>query len=118
MNYKRGDVVLVKFPMPDLSEYKPRPALVIQNDNNNKRLKTTILLQITSNVSRKNEPTQFFISHTNEEGSHAGLKTDSVVKAESIFTLPQENIYKVIGSLTGEALEEIDTCLKVSLGIK
>lgn len=57
MNYRRGNVVLVKFPMPDLSLYKPRPALIIQNDNNNKRLDTTILLQITSNVSRKDEPT-------------------------------------------------------------
>ncbi len=59
MTYKRGDVVLVKFPMPDLSEYKPRPALVIQNDNNNKRLKSTILLQITSNPAVKTNPHNF-----------------------------------------------------------
>ncbi|MFQ6057054.1 MAG: type II toxin-antitoxin system PemK/MazF family toxin [Methanosarcinales archaeon] len=43
VHYKRGEVVLVKFPMPDLSQFKPRPALVIQNDVNNQRLKNIIL---------------------------------------------------------------------------
>jgi len=47
MNYKRGDVVLVRFPMPDLSLYKPRPALIIQNDKNNKGgLKTLRTLRL------------------------------------------------------------------------
>lgn len=62
MNYKRGDVVLVKYPMMDLSLYKPRTALIVQNDDNNRRLETTILLQITSNISRKNEPTQLLLN--------------------------------------------------------
>lgn len=118
MNYKRGDVVLVKFPMPDLSLFKPRPALIVQNDNNNKRLSTTILLQITSNVSRKDEATQFFISLNSDEGLRSGLKTDSVIKAESIFTLAKDNIYKVIGTLSNEALLEIDKCIKISLELK
>ena len=30
--YKRGDVILVKFPYSDLVRYKKRPALVVQNE--------------------------------------------------------------------------------------
>lgn len=118
MTYKRGDVVLVKYPMMDLSLYKPRPALIVQNDDNNQRLETTILLQITSNISRKNEPTQHFISLNTEEGLKSGLKTDSVIKAESIFTLPKDNIYKIIGDLNDKVLLEIDDCIKISLGLR
>lgn len=117
MNYKRGDIVLVKFPMPELSLYKPRPALIIQNDVNNKRLNSTILLQITSNISRKDEPTQYFIALNSMEGESSGLKTDSVVKAESIFTLPSQNIYKVLGEIGVESLMKINECIKVALGL-
>ena len=30
--YKRGDVILVKFPYSDLVRYKKRPALVVQDE--------------------------------------------------------------------------------------
>ncbi len=32
-SYKRGDVILVRFPNSDLVTYKKRPALVIQADD-------------------------------------------------------------------------------------
>ena len=117
-NYNRGDIVLVRFPMPDLKKYKPRPALIIQNDTNNEKLANTILLQITSNLSNKDLSTQYYIDIDSDEGKASGLLTNSVVKAEVIFTLPQKSIYKKIGSLSDNAMKEIDRCMKYSLSLE
>jgi mRNA interferase MazF len=35
MTYKRGDVILVRFPNSDLKGFKKRPALIIQGDGLN-----------------------------------------------------------------------------------
>jgi len=67
MTYKRGEVVLVNFPMPDLRLYKPRPALIVQSDRNNARLKNLIFLQITSNLSNKDQDTQLLIKVDSKE---------------------------------------------------
>ena len=34
--YKQGDIIVVKFPFTDGSEFKKRPALVVSNDKVNK----------------------------------------------------------------------------------
>ncbi len=117
-NYNRGDIVLVQFPMPDLKKFKPRPALIIQNDKNNEKLSNTILLQITSNISNKDLSTQYYINIDSEEGKLSGLLTNSVIKAEVIFTLPQNSIYKKIGSLSENSIKEIDRCIKYSLSLE
>ena len=116
--YKRGDILLVKFPMPDIQQYKPRPALVIQNNDNNQKLTHTIFLQITSNISNKGLPSQYFIDLNTAEGKLSGLLTDSVVKAEVIFTLPREFLYKKLGCLLPSGLEQIEKCIKYSLDLK
>ena len=114
----RGDIVLVRFPMPDLQQYKPRPVLVIQNDENNIKLKNTIMLQITTNISNKNLPTQYYIDINTDIGKQSGLFDNSVVKAEVIFTLPKDYIYKKLGFLPSNEIEKIENCLKISLSLK
>ncbi len=117
MNYKRGDIVLVKFPMPDLQLYKPRPALIIQSDKNNARLENLIFLQISSNLANKDVETQYLIELGSNEGKTSGLVTDSVVKAEVIFTLPKAFVYKKLGHLPETIMKKINDCIKKSLGI-
>jgi mRNA interferase MazF len=56
MSFHRGDVVIVDF-YPTDPRSKVRPALVVQNDRDNARMKRTIVIQITSNVSRSHEDT-------------------------------------------------------------
>ena len=50
MNLHRGDVVIVDFNPTD-PKAKVRPALVVQNDRDNSRMRRTIVVQITSNVT-------------------------------------------------------------------
>ncbi|MBI5182727.1 MAG: type II toxin-antitoxin system PemK/MazF family toxin [Nitrospirae bacterium] len=53
MSYKRGDIVVVKFPFiikEGSEKQKGRPALVISDDKVKKRYKDIILSAITSHV--------------------------------------------------------------------
>ena len=50
--YKRGDVILVKFPYSDLVRYKKRPALVVQDETVETGLSQRVVVQITSNLNR------------------------------------------------------------------
>ena len=51
MNVQRGDIVLLDYPYPSGGGAKVRPALVVQNDRDNRRLVNTIIVQITSVTS-------------------------------------------------------------------
>ena len=50
--YKRGDVILVKFPYSDLVSYKRRPALIVQDETVATGLSQRVVTQITSNLNR------------------------------------------------------------------
>lgn len=47
MKYKKGDIVIAKFPFSDLSNSKKRPALIISNEVAN-QTGVYLLVQITS----------------------------------------------------------------------
>ncbi len=87
MNVQRGDVVLVDYPYSGGGGTKLRPALVVQNDRDNRRLLNTIVAQITSVTRRSAEPTQIVIDLATPEGMQSGLRQDSVVNAVNLLTL-------------------------------
>jgi mRNA interferase MazF len=51
-NYRRGEVILVKFPYSDMVRYKKRPALVVQDESVETGLSQRVVVQITSNLDR------------------------------------------------------------------
>ena len=55
---KRGDVVIVEIAYVEGHGGKKCPALILQNDRDNRRLKTTIVAMISGNVSHASETTQ------------------------------------------------------------
>src|SRR5688572_27472558 len=100
MNLQRGDVVLLGFPFSGGEGVKVRPALVIQCDRNNHRLRNTIVAMITSTTDRAaREPTQFLIDVASPEGKQAALLHTSVVKCENLFTVEQRAVLRTIGRL-------------------
>ena len=80
MNVQRAEVVMVNFPFHDTSHSKPRPAVVIQSDADNRRLGTAIVAMITKStrlVGR--EPRHVFIDLATPDGQASGLWMNSVV---------------------------------------
>jgi mRNA interferase MazF len=119
MSVKRGDVVIVDWPlsrpMGATNPRKPRPALVVQNDKDNTRMTNTILIMITSVTKRALEPTQLFIDITTPDGKATGLRQDSVVNSVNFLTVEQSKILHVIGSLSLVLMQKVNDCLKAAL---
>ena len=117
MPVSRGDVILTYVPNVGSPGGKVRPALVVQSDHNNARLKETIIAAITSNLSRVHEATQLLIEVATPEGAASGLLHDSVVRCERLHSIPQGDVRRVIGKLSDALMQQIDVCLKAALAI-
>lgn len=111
---RRGSVVIVDFG----PQAKTRPALVVQNDRDNACLTNTIVVQVTSNISRAHEKTQHLIDPTHPDWHESGLRRPSVVIGSNIVYIRQQDVVQVIGSLTDTTMQQIEVCLKVALGIR
>jgi mRNA interferase MazF len=117
MKTVRGEVVLVDFPFSGGGRSKVRPALVVQNDRDNRRLKNTIIAMITSRIERAGEPSQLLIRAASAEGRQAGLLMDSIVNFANLFTIEQRKILRSLGRLAPAFMEQAEACLKASLSL-
>jgi len=114
---KRGDVVILDHPFSDGSGSKIRPALVVQNDRDNRRLTHTIVALITRNISRGGEPSQFVIDISIPDGQPSGLNQKSAVVCTNLFTVSQTKIRHVIGTLPQALMAKVDVCLRAALDL-
>jgi len=98
MSYKKGDIVLVKFPFTNLVNYKKRPVLIIKDENS---LGDIVCFQITSNFRQSN------IIKIEKEHLSSALKIESYIKYDKCFTLSSNIIEKKLSSITKELLETL-----------
>ncbi|WP_425397524.1 type II toxin-antitoxin system PemK/MazF family toxin [Aeoliella sp.] len=117
MPLARGDVVLVQFPFSSGSGSKLRPALVVQSDKNNQRLKNVILAPLTTTTHRSGEATQYVVDAGTPVGKAAGVRHTSVVTCENLMTVEQSLISRRLGALPPPAMLEVDKCLKSALAL-
>ena len=111
--------MLVPFPyVTDFRKAKTRPALVVQNDVGNRYGSTVIVALISSSAPEKRYPMHYPIPHQSPIARAAGLKTTSVVKMETLVTLPKRAVLKRLGSLPKEAVREADEALAFSLDLR
>jgi mRNA interferase MazF len=118
MNVRRGDVVLVLYPFASGRGASRRPALIVQNNRDNRRLDNAIIAQITTNVRHANDPTHLLIPWVTPEGQQAGLLHDSVVSCNNLATVHEDRLHRVIGHLPDVVMHRIDECLKAALGLR
>lgn len=107
--YKRGDVVLVRYPFTDEADAgKQRPAVVVSANTFNNRpypLNDVILVAVTSSVPAVLEQDQILL--VGNELKSAGLYKSSIVRAGAIFTINQERIIKKMGTLSSGTVAKI-----------
>lgn len=115
MTYIRGDIVMTRFPHAGGKRGKKRPAVVIQADAYNTRLKHFLVAEITGNLAAASDPASFFIEVSTPEGKRTGLDQNSVVCCLFLSTVAVAGITNVIGQLSDEMKAQLDACLKAAL---
>ncbi len=114
---RRGDVVIADVPFTDAARSKARPAIIVQNDRDNARLRKTIIVIITGNQKRLGDPSHFLIDPAAPEGASAGIHGPSVASCNNLFVVEQVKIQRVIGHLSDVLKQRLNDCLKAALEI-
>lgn len=115
MSYKKGDVVVVKFPFVQKARavtQKGRPALVISDDKVKRRYNDVILAAITSHVPEDIMGSEIILEPT---GS-SGLVKRSLLRLDFIMTVPEDLVSRKIGALSESLTKEAERKLKRLLG--
>jgi mRNA interferase MazF len=113
---RRGDVILLPIAFVSGQGTKVRPAVIIQNDNLNSRLNSTVVVIITStNTRAHSEPSQLFIDINSPDGKQTGLLHNSTVKGEHIDTVDQRDIRRTIGIFSPTLMAQLEQCIKAAL---
>ena len=87
-----------------------RPAIILSNNVGNKFSPTIIVSAITSRIEKSNKvPTHLRINN-------CGLKTESVVLLEQVYTINKYKLGNYIGCIDEVNLKRIDKIIGVSMG--
>lgn len=102
----RGDIWLYAFARPD----KRRPVLVLSRPAALARLRTAVVAPITSTV--RGIPSEVRV------GNEVGLKGDSVVNLDHLYTVEQEDLRKWVGRLQEDRMRDVCEALAVAMGCR
>lgn len=105
---KRGDVVLVAARGPYTA--KPRPAVVVQSDLFNPTHASVTLCLVTSEL--RDAP---LFRPTVHSSTQNGLRKDSQVMVDKLFSAPRDSVRDTIGTLDGDTMERIGEALRLWL---
>jgi len=101
--FVKGEVLVVPFPFSDLSDSKRRPVLVVASLGGD----DIILCQITS----KNRHDRYSVELADNDFLEGGLKADSFIRPNRIFTADKSLILYRAGKLKPEKMKEVEDML-------
>ncbi len=108
--YRRGDVVLVRFPFTDLRTTKVRPAIVLAVHGED-----AVVIGIFSTPPTALKETWLLIEERHPSFAQTGLKRSSVAKGEKIAVIHHSIIRATIGSLDSALLDTLAQRVKTAL---
>lgn len=91
---------------------KRRPALVIQNDIDNRHSPVTIVAAITSQVDVALYPTEVQV-----RPPEGGLSKPSLVLLNQIRSIDARRLVQRLGRVRPETMRRVDRALKIGLGL-
>ena len=103
MNLKQKEIVLLPFPFTDLEESKVRPAIVVSNDQFNKRSDDCIMVPLTTVI--KDSPYSIIIDQ--EDMRSGKLLRPSMVRIDKVFTVEKKLAAMKIGRLNDTTFKKI-----------
>ena len=99
MTVNMFDIFYVDFSEDSINESTQkgiRPAIIIQNDLGNKYSPTVIVIPITCEIKKLNQPTHCLLHKSDENG----LKCDSMVLAEQVRVVDKKRLLSKIGKIS------------------
>ena len=103
MNFQQKEIVLLPYPFSDQEGVKVRPAIIISNNNFNKKSEDGIMLPLTSVI--KEVPYSVLI---NQEDLNSGkLLKPSRIRIDKIFTIRQNLVRMKIGVINNKTFEKV-----------
>ena len=111
---QRGDICWANLGDPIGSEPGfRRPVLVVQDDDfNNSRLATVIVLAITSNLELRKVPGCVLL-----KSDETGLGKDSIVNGTQIKSINKSRLENCVGRLDESVMFMVDNALRRVLGL-
>ena len=112
MAFLRGEVWLVDYPFSDHSTSKTRPAVILSTDEYHSLQPDIIVAALTSNLSGATGQFDYVL----KDWGAAGVRLPSALKPIITTLSPSRAIHR-IGALTPKDLSEIESRIRLSLGL-
>jgi mRNA interferase MazF len=110
---RRGEVYLMDFaPATGHEMTGIHPCVIVQNDLGNRHSGVTIVVAVTSSLRAIALPVGVLIP-----AGEGGLAHDSVAHCGHLYTVDKLRLHRLLGSLSGARLAEIDRALIQSLDL-
>jgi mRNA interferase MazF len=109
---RRGDIVIVKLdPTRGHEMQKTRPCVVVQNDVGNRNSHTTVVAPATT--THRGYPFEVLVT-----ADESDFNEDSSIRLDQIRSVDiPERIQFVAGQLPASIMREVDSALKLELGL-
>ena len=107
MIFQQKELVLLPYPFSNQGGSKVRPAIIVSNDNFNKRCEDCVMVPLTTVI--KEEPFSIIINQDSLESGR--LLKQSRIRIDKIFTIKKSLIIMKIGKINDEMLVKIKSDL-------
>jgi len=108
MIISQKEIVLLPFPFSDLEGARIRPALVVSNNDLNKRSDDCIMVPLTTVI--KDEPYSVVI--TQKDLSSGKLLKSSRIRTDKIFSVKKDIVTMKIGVIKEDILDKVKIEIK------
>jgi mRNA interferase MazF len=117
MSLRRGDVVLARVPHTAGTRGKRRPAVIIQADNYNTKLRHAVVAEVTSGPQWVGDPACLLIDIGTPDGRATGLHKNASISCLHLVTMNTDRLGTPIGQLSPALIQQLNESLKAALQI-